>query len=140
VLDTPRGALGYPFARLDPMPTSADPIGDAFIDEEMGGEGITYRLRSGAEGFVLMDMAYDYNREPQYMRDLVLFRLSLEAQRAFAESRLAKREVVRRLGTSASQLYRLLDQTNYDKTVDSMLALLSVLGCDVELKVRSRSA
>jgi hypothetical protein len=69
-----------------------------------------------------------------------LYRLTLEARTALVDSRLAKREVVRRLGTSASQLYRLLDQTNCDKTIDSMLSLLTVLGCDVELTVRQRSA
>jgi hypothetical protein len=35
-------------------------------------------------------------------------------------------------------LYRLLDQTNARKSVDSMLALLSVLDCEVELRVRPR--
>ncbi len=44
----------------------------------------------------------------------------------------------RRLGTSASQLYRLLDPTNYKKSVDQMLALLLVLGCDVDVRARPR--
>lgn len=47
---------------------------------------------------------------------------------------------VRRLGTSAAQLYRLLDQTNYRKSVDQMLALLQVLNCDVDLVVRTKTA
>ena len=42
---------------------------------------------------------------------------------------------VRRLGTSAAQLYRLLDQTNYRKSVDQVLNLLHVLDCDVDLIV-----
>lgn len=55
-------------------------------------------------------------------------------------SSLAKREIVRRLGTSATQRYRLLDQTNNRKSVDRLLALLQVLDCDVDLIVRAKSA
>jgi serine/threonine protein kinase len=87
-----------------------------------------------------MEMAFDYNREPAYMRDILLHRLTLDAQSRFTASGLSKREVARRLRTSPAQLYRLLDQTNYDKSVDGMLELLSVLGCDVEFTVSERSA
>lgn len=139
-LVTPRGEFSYPFAKADPEPSAADRVVEMFIDEELGGEAITYRLASGAEGFVHIDMAFDYNREPRYMRDLLLYKLTLDAQKALVASGLSKREVIRRLGTSASQLYRLLDQTDYSKSVDKMLELLSVLGCDVEMIVRQRSA
>ena len=47
---------------------------------------------------------------------------------------------MRRLGTSAAQLYRLLDQTNYRKSIDQVLALLQVLNCDVDLVVRGKTA
>lgn len=140
VLETPRGTFSYPFAKADPPPTREDPIAEVFIDEELGGDGVTYFLKSGAEGTVLEDMAYDYNSEPQYVRDALLYRLTIQAQDALATSKLAKREVIRRLGTSASQFYRLMDQTNYNKTIDSVIELLYVLGCEVDLVVRPRSA
>lgn len=141
VLDTPRGVFSYPFVKADPPPTADDPIVDVFLDiEELGGDGITYFLKSGAEGTVLEDMAYDYNSEPRYVREAMLHQLTVQARDALAESKLAKREVMRRLGTSASQLYRLLDAANYDKTIDSMIALLFVLGREVDLVVRPRSA
>jgi hypothetical protein len=47
---------------------------------------------------------------------------------------------VRRRETSAAQLYRLLDQTNYRKSVDQVLALLQVLNCDVDLVVLTKTA
>ena len=50
------------------------------------------------------------------------------------------REISRRLRTSATQLYRLLDQTNTRKSVDQLLALLQVLDCDVDLVVRTKTA
>ena len=82
----------------------------------------------------------EYNQDPSQLRDQLLYRLTLEAQRGVAESPLSKREIVRRLHTSASQLYRLLDQTNYAKSVDQLLVLLQVLDYDVDLVVRARTA
>lgn len=69
----------------------------------------------------------------------MLYRLTIEAQKRAAVSPLSKREIMRRLGTSAAQLYRLLDQTNYRKSVDQVLALLQVLNCEVDLVVRNQS-
>jgi hypothetical protein len=137
---TPRGAFSFPYAMADPVPLPADPVTEVFIDDELAREAVTYRLASGAEGFVHIEMVFDYNREPAYLRDGLLYRLTIEAQQRLEGSGIAKREVIRRLGTSPAQLYRLLDPTNYDKSVDRMLELLSVLGCDVELSVRPRSA
>jgi hypothetical protein len=51
------------------------------------------------------------------------------------EKRLAKRALCRMLRTSPAQVYRLLDQTCYSKTVDQMLRLLQVLGCTVKLEI-----
>ncbi len=43
-------------------------------------------------------------------------------------------------GTSATQFYRLLDQTNYRKSVDQLLSLLQILDCEVRLVVRPKTA
>lgn len=51
---------------------------------------------------------------------------------------LSKRELIRRLGTSATQFYRLLDQTNYKKSFGQLLSLLHVLDCDVDLVVKEK--
>jgi hypothetical protein len=82
----------------------------------------------------------EYNQDPSYLRNLLLYRLTLEAQERVAASPLSKREITRRLGTSAAQLYRLLDQRNYRKSVDQVLALLQVLNCEIDLVVRTKTA
>jgi hypothetical protein len=127
-----------PYAKADLQPTAADPIEKIYVDRELAREGFTYVLKSGKEDSVLSEQFLHYNRDPDYMRDMMLYRLSLEAQKRVAASGLAKREIIRRLGTSATQLYRLLDQTNYRKSIDQMLALLQVLDCEVELTVRPK--
>ena len=132
--------LGFPFARLEVRPSADDPVTKVFVDEELGYEGFTYVLRSGREGTVHIEDVLEYNQDPDCLRDLLLYRLTLETQKRIAATPLARREIIRRLGTSPSQLYRLLDQTNYRKSVDQLLRLLQVLDCDVELVVRAKSA
>ncbi|MHB1344571.1 MAG: hypothetical protein ACYCX3_09465 [Thermoleophilia bacterium] len=130
--------LPFPYAKADPAPTREDPIVEIFIDDELGREGFTYRLASGREGSVLAEQVLDYNQDPGYLRDLLLYRLTLEAQKAVEDSPLSKREISRRLRTSPGQLYRLLDSTNYRKSVDKLLFLLQVLDRDVDLVVRGK--
>ena len=80
----------------------------------------------------------EYNEDPNYLRDQLLYKLTVEAQQRVAASELSKREIIRRLGTSASQFYRILDQTNYRKSVGQLLAVLHILDCDVDVVVKSR--
>ena len=139
-ITTAKQRLGFPYTQLEVPPTADDPIANVYVDRELGGEGFTYVLKSGREGTVHVEHVLEYNQEPDHLRDLLLYRLTLEAQKRIAATGLAKREVIRRLGTSPTQLYRLLDQTNYRKSVDQVLRLLQVLDCDVELVVRAKSA
>lgn len=137
---TPTKSLVFPFTKADPTPTIQDHVTTLCVDPETGREAFTYTLHSGRRGTVHVEQVLEYNQDPTYLRDQLLYRLTLEAQKRIEESRLSKREIIRRLGTSAAQLYRLLDQTNYRKSVDQVLALLQVLNCDVDLVVRSKTA
>ena len=132
--------LSFPYAKTDPRPTTEDPVKRVFVDEELGREGFTYELESGRTGTVHAEQVLEYNQDPGHLRNLLLYRLTLEAQKRVDASSLSKREIIRRLGTSATQFYRLLDQANYRKSVDQLLALLQVLDCDVDLVVRAKTA
>jgi hypothetical protein len=118
----PGRTFTFPYSKSAPQPTVDDPVRRVFIDEELGREGFTYILSSGQSGTVHVEQVREDN------------------QKRVAASPLSKREIVRRLGTSATQLYRLLDQTNYRKSVDQLLSLLQVVDCDVDLKVRAKTA
>lgn len=140
VVETSAESYPFPYVKADPQPSGDDRIAEVFVDEEIGREGFTYVLESGAEGTVHIEQVLEYNQDPRLLRDQLLYRLTLEAQKRIESSALSKREIIRRLGTSPAQLYRLLDQTNYRKSVDQVLALLHVLDCDVELVVTAKSA
>ena len=130
----------FPYSKADPAPTPDDPVAEVAVDEELGREAFTYRLASGQEGSVHIEQVLEYNQDPSYMRNLLLYKLTIEAQKRVEAGSLSRREIIRRLGTSPAQFYRLLDPTNYRKSVDKMLLLLHVLECDVDLVVRARSA
>ncbi len=132
--------FGFPYAKCEPRPSGSDPVVEVFVDPELGNEGFTFTLRSGAEGSVHGDQVLDFNKDPSYVRDMLVYRLTLAAQERVAESPLSKRELSRRLGTSPAQLYRLLDQTNYAKSVDQLLRLLTILDCEVDLVIHAKSA
>jgi hypothetical protein len=132
--------LSFPYFKADPAPTPENPVVRVFPDAEAAREAFTYALQSGDTGTVHVEQVLEYHRDPNYLRDLLLYRLTIEARKRIVISQLSKREIVRRLGTSAAQLYRLLDPSNYRKSVDQLLSLLQVLDCDVELIVRGKSA
>ena len=136
---TRRADFVFPHAKVEPAPSAEDRLVEVFVDEELGKEGFTYRLESGAEGSVHIDAVLEYNEDPAYMADLALYRLSQEARERYGASGLSAREVARSLGTSPAQLYRLVDPTNYTKSVRQLMALLYVLGCEVDVDVKERS-
>lgn len=128
----------FPYAKLEIQPSSTNKISAVYVDKELGNEAFTYVLESGDEGTVHIDHVLEYNQDPSYLRDLLLYKLTLEAQKRVESGPLSKRELIRRLGTSATQFYRLLDQTNYKKSLGQLLSLLHVLDCDVDLIVKER--
>jgi predicted XRE-type DNA-binding protein len=131
--------LQFPYSKLNVQPSGDDPIVRVFVDKELASEGFTYELKSGMNGTVHIEQVLEYNQDPSYLRDAILYKLTVEAQRRLEKSALSKREIIRRLGTSATQFYRLLDQKNSQTSVDQVLSLLHVLDCDVDLVIRGKT-
>ena len=134
-IETAKGLFSLPFSRLKLKPTKKNPIAEIFVDKELANHGITYRLATGKEDSIHEDAFLDYNRDPDYLREVILHELSVEANKLIKSVGLSKHEIIRRLSTSPSQLYRLLDTANTRKSVDEMLRLFAVLGSTVELNV-----
>ena len=134
-VSTANETYSFPFALLRVQPDAHNRVAEVYPDDELGSEAFTYRLTNGQEGTIHLDAVLEYNRDPAYLKDLLLHRLTVEAQKAVESSDLSKRELIRALGTSASQFYRLLDPTNYTKSVGQMLALLHLLGREVDVVV-----
>ena len=136
-LQSEGGDLAFPYAKLALLRERPhDRIKEVFVDDETGLEAFTFRLESGAEDSVHLDAVREYNRDPAILNEILLHNLTVEALAALESSGLSKRELIRALGTSPSQLYRLLDPTYYGKSVGQMAALLHLLGQEVDVVVR----
>lgn len=139
-IETAKGDFALPFSRLQLKPTVKDRIKAAHVDSELDNHAVTYTLESGKEGSVHLDAFLDYNRDPDFMREITLHNLTVAALRHLKTAGLSKQELIRRLKTSPSQLYRLLDPANYQKSVDEMFRLIAVLGYRVDVKVTKEAA
>lgn len=128
-----RGTYEYPYSRLKPAPGPGTVVKSVASDPEVGHEGFSYRLDSRKEGTVLMDQVLEYSKDPDYLRKMLLFKLTMKAKKRIEELGIKKREVIRRMRTTPTQFYRLLDQKNTGKTIDQMVKLLAALDCPIDL-------
>jgi predicted XRE-type DNA-binding protein len=131
-------SFSYPYAKVSPSPDPENQVHEVYPDEDFGKEAFTYVLESGDEGTVHIDHLLEYSDDPEYMARLALHKLTVEARKRVDESPLSKREIMRRLGTSQAQLYRLLDPANYKKSMNQLVELLAAVDCEVEMVVREK--
>jgi hypothetical protein len=132
--------LCFPYSKAEPPPCRGDRVAQVFVDGELGDEAFTFILESGQEGTVHIDHILEYNEEPGFMADLLLHKLTVKARECISNGSLSHRHIARQLHTSVPQLYRLLDPANYNKSMKQLVALLHVLGCEVDLVVRQSDA
>lgn len=125
----------FPYAKATPVPSGADPVMDVILDPELGNEGFPYRLPSGREGSVHIDSVREVSHEPKYIANLLLYQLSVEAQRRMESSGETAHQVADALNTSPAQLYRLLYPTNYTKFFRQLVSLLNHLGLNVDFQL-----
>jgi hypothetical protein len=130
--------LHYPFAMVHPRPSTKDRVAEMRY-ETSHHEAFRYVLRSGKEGRVLAKDVLDYHRPPTSLRDGILYTLTIAALEHLETNAVSKREMIRRLRTSPTQFYRLLDPENFHKSVDGVLGILQILDCEVDVNVRRKN-
>ena len=135
-ISTDRGFFTLPYGKLLNPPTLLNPIKGISIDPEMGFEGINIILKNGKEQTIHGDQFLDYHKDVDYLRYIQLHRLGVEAMKLFKKQNLSKRELARRMKTSNAHIHKLLNPANYQKTLDQMFKLLSVLGADVQFEIK----
>ena len=130
--------LRYPFALLDPQPSVYDRFDRWYTDEAQEQSRIWYVLHSGKKGVLTVEQVLEFYREPSDLKQRMLSELTLAALEEIKNTGFSQRQILKRLRTSPSQLSRILDPSNERKSVDGILALLEVLGCKVDVRVRRK--
>jgi len=122
--------------KASPLPGARTPVIRVYVDPELGSEAFTYVLADQREGTIHVDHVLEYNEDPHYMWELFVHKLTVEVKKRLKESDVPKREIVRRLRTSPSQLYRLLDEDRASKSLHQIFAILHTLDCDIDLVIK----
>lgn len=139
-VETAKECLDFPYSQVEPRPRKGNYVRKAYVDPELGEEGFTYVLETGEEGSVHLDSVLEFNRNPDYLRDLMLYHLTLALQKAVEESGIGKRELIRLLDTSPSQLYRILDPSCSRKSLGQIFKIFYTLNRDLEVVIGSPNA
>lgn len=139
-IETKKGWYILPFRFLMTQPTKDNPIERAYVDRELGNEAVTYELNSGDVDSVHLEAFLEYAEEPEYLAKLKLHEQTVRANELLEKSGISKRELCRRLGTSPSQLSRLLDPTYYGKSAKDIFQLIIAMGYDIEIEVHKKEA
>jgi len=82
--------LPFPYSKADPAPAAADQIATCSSTTNSAAR-IHLRLASGAK-LGPRRPVLEYNQDPAHLRDLLLYELTLEAQKCLQASALSKRE------------------------------------------------
>ena len=126
----------FPYSKTKPEPMPDNYVRKVYVDKELNKEGFTYILASGQEGAIHMDSVLEFNHDPEHMKDLLLYNLTLALRKTVEESAISKRELIRQLNTSPSQYYRILNPSNTTKSLSQMIKLLYSLDCDLEFIIK----
>jgi predicted XRE-type DNA-binding protein len=65
--------------------------------------------------------------------------MTLQALEILEKKKIAKNELIRRMGCTKSHLNRLLDTSFYGKSTDEMIRLLNALDYEVEFRLKKVS-
>jgi hypothetical protein len=131
IVQVAKRSYEVPYSTLDVTPSLKDPVVSVCVDKDLGGLGFSYTLQSGKADTMLLEQVLEMHHDPEVARKRALYDLTCLAQDITRRSKLSKRAIARRLGCTPTNLYRLLDQTFYGKTIDQMVKLLSVLGVEL---------
>jgi hypothetical protein len=84
-------------------------------------------LENGKRDYVPYDQPLHIVQNPEYVKEQALFEVTKAINEFIRKEKTPKRELARRLGTSMSQLSRLLDPTNYKKELSRLIEIAAML-------------
>lgn len=100
---------------------------EAAPDKESGCHSFCFVLENGKEEFVPFDQPLHIVQNPEYVKEQTLYEVTKQLNEFLKKSNVSKRELARRLGTSLSQLARLLDTKNNKKELSRLIELAAML-------------
>ena len=115
-LDCPYSALGI-----------RNKVVEAGPDSEVGGHSFYFVLDNGKKDYVPYDQPLHIVQNPEYVKEQALYEDTRQLNEFIEKAGISKRELARRLGTSMSQLFRLLDAPNYKKELSRLIEIAAMM-------------
>ena len=109
---------------------------EAAPDKEVGRHSFYFILENGKKGFVPYDQPLHIIQNPEYVKHQTLFEVTKQLNEFIVNENVSKRELCRRLGTSMTQLLRLLDTTNYTKELSRLIEIAAMLNYEFTWKFK----
>lgn len=109
---------------------------EAAPDIESGQHSFYFILNNGKKNYVPFDQPLHIMQHPEYVKQQTLFEVTKQLNKLIDRCGISKRELARRLGTSLSQLARLLDVTNYKKELSRLIELAALLNFEFKWEFR----
>lgn len=100
---------------------------DARPDPETGGHSFAFTLDDGTTDYVPFDQPLHIARNPEYVKEQTLYEMTKQLNEFIRREGISKRGLARRLKTSPAQLARLLDPTNYRKSMSRLVEIGAIL-------------
>lgn len=100
---------------------------EAAPDPEVGDHSFYFVLESGKKDYVPYDQPLHISQNPEYLKQQTLYEMTKAINEFIRKEKVPKRELARRLGTSMSQLSRILDTTNYKKELSRLIEIAAML-------------
>ncbi len=105
---------------------------EAAPDAEVGGHSFYFVLEDGRKDYVPFDQPLHILQNPEYVKERTLYEMTKSLNEFIKAEKASKRELARRLGTSMSQLARLLDTANYKKELSRLIELAALLNYELK--------
>ncbi len=102
-------------------------VTEAAPDDEVGEHSFYFVLESGKRDSVPYDQPLHIAQNPEYLKRQTLYEMTKVINELIRKGKVSKRELARRLGTSMSQLSRLLDTSNYKKELSRLIEIAAML-------------
>ncbi len=109
---------------------------EAGPDKEVGNHSFYFILENDYTGYVPFDQPLHIINHPDYVKEEVMCKLTIELRDIVASRNISKRELARRLETSVTQVNRLLDQTNYKKDLSRLIEIATIIGYEFKWSLK----
>ena len=115
-------------------------VAQVWVDKETRGRSVGIRLLDGTEETMPYDQPLALVKDPEYLLRCQMERVVARIREVLARKRIAKRYVAAQLGTSDSQIQRLLNPDILHKNLEQLYRIATLAGLEFKWKIIRRAA